>query len=83
MSDVSAEDRTVLKLIFWLLAAAFAILTGIGGATASHMVSQSDTMLKAISDIQSDIAAQKVFTLDLEHRMNAIEQRLYNYRTPK
>lgn len=77
MSDVTAEDRTVLKLIFWILSGLFVIMTTIGGATANRMLGQSDSMIKSLSDIQVDQAAQKVFIQDLERRMSTLEQLYY------
>jgi hypothetical protein len=74
------RDQTLIKLIFWLLAAMFAVLTTIGGATASHVVGQGDEANARLSRIEANQAAEDVYRSDVERRLEAIERRLNESR---
>ena len=69
-------DPVVRNLIFWILAALFAVMTSIGGATAGHMVSQNDEILKRVSNIEANQAAENVYQKDLERRIDSLEHKL-------
>ncbi len=69
-------DPIVQKLIFALLGAVFVVMTGIGGATASHMVAQNDEIITRLSKIEATIAVEDVYNKDLERRIDSIEHQI-------
>lgn len=66
----------VLKLIFAILGAMFVIMTSIGGFTATHLLNQSDDIVKRLGNIESSMAAQDVYRSDTERRLEIIESRI-------
>lgn len=80
MLEEKDQDQTLIKLIFWLLAAMFVVLTSIGGATASHVVGQGDEANARLSRIEANQAGEEVYRADIERRLEAIEKRLSESR---
>jgi hypothetical protein len=70
-------DPVLRTLIFWLLGALFVVMTGIGGATASHMVQQNDEILRRVSNIEASQAADEAERKDQERRIESIERKLF------
>ena len=66
----------VLKLIFAILGAMFVIMTSIGGFTATHLLNQSDDIVKRLGNIESSMAAQDVYRADTERRLEMMESRM-------
>lgn len=71
-----STEALLFKLIFAILSAMFVVMTAIGGATASHMITQNDDIIKRLSSMEAESAAQQVYRLDLERRLDTLEQKL-------
>lgn len=74
------ESELFTKLIFWLLAALFTIMTGIGGATAVHLVSELDSVHSDVIDMRiqfnTNQATSTVQRISMENRLDRIEKKL-------
>jgi hypothetical protein len=70
-------DPLLKTLIFWLLGAVFVVVMAMGGATASHMVQQNDEILRRVSNIEANQAAEEVYRKDEERRIDSIERKLF------
>lgn len=68
--------KLITQLIFALLSAMFVVMTAIGGATASHMVTQNDDILKQLSEIRSDLSAEHEANRDMERRIQLLEEQI-------
>lgn len=79
---MSDEESTHLftKLIFWLLAALFTVMTIIGGSTATHLISELDSVHAAVISLQIQVntnqATSNVQREALEFRLDRIEKKL-------
>lgn len=69
-------DTAAQKLIFWMLGALFVAMTAIGSATASHLITQVDSMSEQMSSLQVTLATQTVREENAEKRLARIEQKL-------
>lgn len=70
----------VLKLIFAILAALFAVMTSIGGFTASHLIGQVDNISSGLTDLKVKVdtqsTANEIYRLSMENRLQRIEKKL-------
>jgi hypothetical protein len=64
------------KLIFWLLTFVAVVMTSIGGAAASHMVSQMDTLSLRLTAVEVRLAAQDDAKIETSRRLIRIEDKL-------
>lgn len=68
------------KLIFWILAAIFTVMTGIGGATAVHLVSELDSVHNDVIEMRIQFntsqATSNIQRISMENRLDRIEKKL-------
>lgn len=75
----NANEGT-LKLIFWLLAAMFAVMTSIGGFSAMHLITEVDDIHAELNNVkvqvESDAVGEKFFRDDVILRIERIEKKV-------
>ncbi len=64
------------KLIFWLLSFVAVIMTSIGGAAASHIVSQMDALSVRMTALEVRSAAQDDTKAETQRRLIRIEDKV-------
>ena len=69
----NANEAIALRLLLMLVGALFVIMTGIGGFTAAHLVSQTDDLNTRITNLQAQVAASEVSRQDTSLRLTRIE----------
>ena len=69
-----------MRLIFWLLAAMFAVMTGIGGFSAMHLITEVDAIHTELGNVkvqvESDAVGERFFRDDITLRIERIEKKV-------
>lgn len=77
------SNQLILKLIFLVITALFAVMTGIGGWTASYLISHFDTVAIQVGEVKTDIAVEKAVQTQRDARLTNIETFIYSGPKPK
>jgi hypothetical protein len=74
------SNNLFLKLIFWTLAALFAVMTAIGGFAATHLISEVDSIHAEMdmmhTQVSTDSATGEIYRKAMEIRLDRIERKL-------
>lgn len=71
------SENVTNKLVFWILSVLGIVITTFAAATANRIITQIDDVALRLGRIEADMSAAQIYRIDMERRLDIIEQRLY------